>query len=646
MALPAPNLDDRRFQDLVDDAKRMVQRRCPEWTDHNVHDPGVTLIEVFAWMTDQLLYRLNQVPERHYVKFLELLGVRLFPPTAARASITFWLSAPQAAVVVVPAGTETATPRADSQEPVVFTTLEDLGIVPTRLERVRSQIDEQGTRDHARALADDQEFTCFDEVPKPGDSLLVGLSEAVPSCAVAIRVDCRIEGVGVDPEHPPLVWEAWTGDAWTPCETESDGTGGMNRSGDIVLHVPAGHQVSVMDQQRAGWLRARVTAPEDDQPAYSDSPRISRIEAFTIGGTVPAVNAETVEGEILGFSEFVPGERFPLSRRPVLPADGRTVLDVAGATGWEEWVEVEDFAASGPDDPHFVLDYTTGEVLLGPAVRQPDGTLVQFGRVPPKGAAIRLRRYRTGGGDRGNVGAGTVTLLREPIPFVDRVENRYGASGGRDGETIENAKLRGPLQLRSRNRAVTLEDYAHLAKEAALDAARIHAVGAGDGTDAGAVRVLVVPHAVDSDGRLGFEQLIPPDEMLGRIAGHLDDCRTIGARIVVEPPTYQGITVVARVRARPTADPATVQRESLRALFEYFHPIRGGPDADGWPFGRPVHVGEVYAVLQRLGGVELIEDARLFPADPVTGDRGDAAQRVELDPHALVYSYDHQVRIG
>ena len=76
MALPVPNLDDRRFQDLVDDAKRLVQQKCPEWTDHNVSDPGVTLIETFAWMTDQVLYRLNRVPERNYVKFLELIGDR------------------------------------------------------------------------------------------------------------------------------------------------------------------------------------------------------------------------------------------------------------------------------------------------------------------------------------------------------------------------------------------------------------------------------------------------------------------------------------------------------------------------------------------------------------------------------------------
>ena len=85
--LPAPNLDDRRFQQLVDEAKRYVQQRTPEWTDHNVSDPGVTLIETFAHMVDQLVYRLNRVPDRNYLAFLDLLGVRLFAPTAATAEV-------------------------------------------------------------------------------------------------------------------------------------------------------------------------------------------------------------------------------------------------------------------------------------------------------------------------------------------------------------------------------------------------------------------------------------------------------------------------------------------------------------------------------------------------------------------------------
>ena len=104
MALPIPNLDDRRFQDLVNESKRMVQQKVPRWTDHNVHDPGVTLIELFAWMSEMILYRMNQVPERFYTKFLELIGIEPFPPSVARTELTFWLSTVLDQEVVVPAG--------------------------------------------------------------------------------------------------------------------------------------------------------------------------------------------------------------------------------------------------------------------------------------------------------------------------------------------------------------------------------------------------------------------------------------------------------------------------------------------------------------------------------------------------------------
>ena len=80
MSLPSPNLDDRTFQEIVDEVKRQIGRRCPEWTDHNVSDPGVTLIELFAWMTEMALYRMNQVPEKNYLRFLEMLGISLEPP--------------------------------------------------------------------------------------------------------------------------------------------------------------------------------------------------------------------------------------------------------------------------------------------------------------------------------------------------------------------------------------------------------------------------------------------------------------------------------------------------------------------------------------------------------------------------------------
>src|SRR5262249_1934420 len=106
MPLPTPNLDDRRFQDIVDEAKRLIPQFCPEWTDHNVSDRGVALIELFAWMTEMLLYRVNQAPEKNYIKFLELIGVKLSPPRPAQASITFYLSAAQPDEVTISQGAE------------------------------------------------------------------------------------------------------------------------------------------------------------------------------------------------------------------------------------------------------------------------------------------------------------------------------------------------------------------------------------------------------------------------------------------------------------------------------------------------------------------------------------------------------------
>jgi len=135
------------------------------------------------------------------------------------------------------------------------------------------------------------------------------------------------------------------------------------------------------------------------------------------------------------------------------------------------------------------------------------------------------------------------------------------------------------------------------------------------------------------------------EETLQRIGRRLDESRVIGTRVLVEPPVYRGVTVVAKLKPRAAANPTRLQADALEALYNYFHPISGGPDRNGWPFGRPVHVGEVYSVLQALRGTELVEDARLFGADPTTGQRGQAVQRLQIEPHALVYSYEHQVMV-
>jgi predicted phage baseplate assembly protein len=645
MTLPAPNLDDRRFQDLVDDAKRLVQRNTKYWTDHNVSDPGVTLIEAFAWMTDQLLYRLNRVPDRNYIKFLELMGVRLYPPAAARAPITFWLSAPQPATVTIPAGTEVATVRTGEQPPVVFSTTEDRPIVAASMSRIASVVDGKEVRDHTDSISIRNGIFPFSSPPKAGDVLLVGLSEAVPACAVNLRFTCRIEGIGVDPDDPPLAWEAWTGDDWTACDLERDTTGGINRDGDVVVHVPRGHTASVVAKLRAGWLRARVVEPREGQPPYSASPEIRGLSAFTIGATAESMNAELIRKEVLGDSEGVPGGRFPLRRGPVVAGEKPLVIEVRDGDEWQEWVQRPNFAASDPGDRHFALDAANAEIEFGPAVRLADGSLRSYGAVPPRGATIRVPQYRAGGGAGGNVAARALSVLKASIPYVARVENRRAAIGGVDGEDLEMAKVRGPIMLRTRDRAVTAEDFEHIAREVAPEVARVRTLTGADASELGVVRVLVVPAVPTVDARLTFDQLVPAEETLDRITKRLDESRLLGTRVVVEPPAYRGATIVARLGAKPRTDPARLQQDALDALFRYFHPAIGGPDGAGWPFGRPVLSGEVFAVLQGVRGTEMVEEVRIFGADPVTGERGKPVDRLDVEPNALVFSYDHQVMV-
>ncbi|MFF3911858.1 putative baseplate assembly protein [Streptomyces sp. NPDC001852] len=641
MALPSPNLDDRRFQQLVDEAKRYVQQRAPEWTDHNVSDPGVTLIETFAYIVDQLLYRLNRVPDKNYTAFLDLLGIRLFPPAAAGVEVDFWLSAPQPDTVTLPPGTEVTTGDGEAEEPVVFATTDELRIVPSELNKLVTTPRTGEQTDRTRELGEGRDVRCFQTAPEPGDAVLFGLPTAVPRCIVAVRLDSRVEGVGVDPRQPPLVWEAWDGGRWQVCETGSDTTGGLNRPGEVIVYVPAGHTASVIGGTRAGWLRCRVTEPEPGQPFYSESPTVREASVFTVGGTIAAEHAETVMDVPLGTSEGVPGQTFRLGRPPVLLDGEPPLVEVSSADGWQRWNVVEHFGRSGPDDRHVRVDATTGEFTFPPALREPDGTLRQCGAVPEKGAHIRVSRYRTGGGPAGNVARGAISVLRSSVPYIARVTNREAARGGVEGETVANAKLRAPDALRMQERAVTAEDYEIISRQAAPSVRRVRCLPAAEG--AGAVRVLVVPDAVADDGdRLRFEQLIPSDQVLAAITESLDERRLIGTRLVVEPPVYQGVTVVARLATAPE-DTDRVRDAALAALFRYLNPLHGGPDGTGWPFGRPVQYGEIFGLLQRATGNALVEEIRLFAADPITGRRGTPVDRIDVAAGALVFSYQHQV---
>ncbi|MEM9490040.1 MAG: hypothetical protein AAGC55_12910, partial [Myxococcota bacterium] len=123
--IPSPKLDDREFQDIVAEALSLIPRYAPEWTNHNPSDPGITLIELAAWMTEIILYRLNRVPEKNYIAFLNLLGIKLKPPRASRALLQFKL-VDGASEQRVAKGTQVATPQGTEEESLVFETARDL----------------------------------------------------------------------------------------------------------------------------------------------------------------------------------------------------------------------------------------------------------------------------------------------------------------------------------------------------------------------------------------------------------------------------------------------------------------------------------------------------------------------------------------
>src|SRR4029078_11708781 len=131
---------------------------------------------------------------------------------------------------------------------------------------------------------------------------LIGLDVPAPCNAVALRFDCAIDGVGVDPLRPRLIWAAWTSDGWQPCELDRDGTGGLNRDGDVVVHVPPGHVASVIEERRGGGVRGRGTPTGARQRPYDRSPLIRGLTVATMGGTSAAAHLEVIDAEVVGQS--------------------------------------------------------------------------------------------------------------------------------------------------------------------------------------------------------------------------------------------------------------------------------------------------------------------------------------------------------
>ena len=644
MTIPSPDLDDRTFQDIVDEAKRLIPKYCPAWTNHNLSDPGIALIELFAWMTEMTLYRLNQVPDRLYAKFLNLIGIELYPASPARADITFWLSAPSAQTIVIPPGTQVGTLPGRDGAPVVFTTDEDLRIVEPKLTGFLTSDGPGVYRNQWEELRFGRTgVRCFTSDPlTSGDAFYLAFGAALSGNTLRLDLAASVEGLGVNPRRPPLRWEAWTGNGWDTARVIADDTGGLNQDGAITLLLPPGHAPLTLGDHRAWWIRGRLDQHAGEEAPYRTSPRIRSVHASCLGGTVSAHHGEPVAPESLGYSDGLPDQAFPLRHRPVLPRRSGDVVVVSNNGSRIEWEEVEDFSRSGPTDHHVVWDANDGEIRFGPAIRSPDGSVKQYGAVPPKGAEIAVSGYRFGGGLSGNVGAGTLTVLRTTMPYVDRVENLFAAEGGVDPEPVESAKMRAPTSIRTGKRAVTAHDYERLTLEADRRVARARCLPPAE--PGGPVRVLIVPHTHRRPAEVELDDFALPDDLIDNVRSFLDKRRTLGTSVEISTPYYQGLTVAARIRLIPGRPHEAVRQRALDALYAYINPLVGGSRGTGWPFNEEAGAAMVYELLDNVEGVSSVDDALLFEADLRNRRRiGKGKEWARLGPDSLFLSFAHRV---
>jgi predicted phage baseplate assembly protein len=647
-----PVIDDRSYDSIVAEVRSRIPRYTPEWTNLNETDPGIIMIELFAWLTEMQIFRMAQIPELNYLKFLELMGIELETAKAATVQINFpMLPAFSKPFTIVPAKTQVSTEQPDEQGNIIFETDKAAIVIRAALADLLA---DDGF--NFRGLTNDNldttvSFQPFGPAAVRDNAFMLGFNEELPEATVLLSVwvpVARADRVASQcyskveaSSSTQLVWEYWNGREWATLTLLKDDTAALTRTGEIQLNGPAtGKMVAesfgdvVVDRY---WIRARIV-----NAGYDEAPKILAIRT----NTVKVTQAETFEFETVGGSIGEIDQIVRLRNAPVIP--GTLLLHVDEGPGYQPWQEVSDFFGSGGDDPHYVLNRATGEIRFG------DGT---HGRVPVANvnnrANIRAVAYRVGGGKRGNAAAGKINKLMNTVAGVkaDAVTNFFAAAGGADEESLGSAKKRAPQALKSHDRAVTAEDYEELAIRAA-NIARAKALPLYHpdypGIEVpGVVSVIVVP---DIDG----DAPVPSEGTVQAVCAYLNERRLLTSELYVLGPRYQTVKISAHLIAEETADLAEIKASALASLQLYFHPLHGGETSDpaksvddpsrsggGWPFGGDIYYSLLYRRLL-FSGVKRIVTLDI----EVDGDSYPACQDVTIATDMLLSNGEHEITVN
>ncbi len=698
--LEAPDLDDRTWEQIVAQARALIPTYAPNWTDHNLSDPGITLIELFAWLVEGLIFRLNRVPDKNLIEFLNLIGVTRDPPTPAATYLTYRL-APDADPLVVPRGHQVSTPQTEENDAIIFETDSDLRVLRANLTTALLLFADPGAsgrflyRNLTTRLVSAPLGGLTLMVPKQ-DSVMLALGfDAASTEAIALRLrlakPVRRSEAQITWHHsrgrlPPLP----AADAdWTDLSVADlqDGTDGLQKNGLVRFSVPAPWD----SQNPADWNVGPVPGePAVDEDRFWAGILIRNLttEPLALGiehvlfNAVPATNALTItEPELLGLSSGKPFQSFELRHRPLHKEIGspdpfghlrlqiREPLVGGGFGPWQDWLLVGDFPA-GPGR-FFRLHPVTGEIGFGnyEPTAAPDG----HGSIPPAGSEIRAATYRHVAGDaRGNVPADTITVIRTALPGLVEARNPGPATGGSDEEAIEETKRRAPEVLRTRDRAVTAQDYEYLAREATTDVRKARCLperlfrefdtiptGArigdpwtfgGLNRNRGNVNVIIIPNAPPAQPTPR-----PSAELVREVSDYLDARRVVGITLGVTGPRYLPINATAKVtiwnQALQTGLAASVDEVVQRVrsrITEFLHPLYGGPQGEGWDVGQVFLVSGLLEFIQPSAEIGFISSLAVAAGAPLYDppDRPKMGQSdvwVQLADYEIICSGDHKI---
>jgi len=492
----------------------------------------------------------------------------------------------------------------------------------------------------------DKHYSPFVKLEDRDETLYLGFEKYFKDGPVKILFLAK-ELSFTDEQKPKVVWTYSKKNDWGELDYY-DATEGLIMAEILELLGPSDFSARTRFGSYLYWIKGSLTKGE-----YEEWPLLEGIYP----NTTWALQAETIKDETLGSSNGEPDQTFEFLKIPLLIGETLRIQEILSeeeklslrtASGedaihevkddkgnvvetWVLWSEVFDFFDSNENDRHYTLDRATGQIQFGDGIH---------GMIPPTGENnIKAFSYRWGGGKQGNVRAGDITTIKSPVSGVDSVSNPAAADGGADTVTLDKMLEIGPARISHRNRAVTADDFEWLAREASRKLAKVRCLPNTNNRkekETGWVTVIIVPDSPEDEPS-------PSLELKRKVSKYLEEhCANIISfqdHIHVTSPSYVKVGVSVDVFI-PSIDVAgEVEREVNKKLRAFFHPLTGGPENDGWDFGRDVSVSDVYALIEKIKGVDHVENLKFSFNGTKDGDT------VNVEPEFLAANGTHTVNL-